>query len=121
MAHILIVEDSAIVVSALRILLEDAGHRVSNAGTVRDALDSARAEHPDVMLLDLSLPDGDGLSVLEHLYEDGLAPRVTIALTGRDERHVIARCKRAGCREVLIKPISAMGLTRQVEGWLAEE
>ncbi|MBC7790488.1 MAG: response regulator [Anaerolineae bacterium] len=113
-------EDSALVVSALRILLEDAGHRVSDAGSVRAALDIARSDRPEVMLLDLALPDGDGLSVLETLSNDGLAPRVTVAVTGRDEPHIIARCKRLGCREVLVKPIRAMALPTQVAEWLAE-
>ena len=119
-AHILIVEDSALIVSALRILLEDAGHCVSDAGSVRNALDIARRERPDVMLLDLSLPDGDGLVILETLSAEGRAPRVTVAVTGRDEPHIVARCKRLGCREVLIKPMNAMALPGQVAGWLAE-
>lgn len=119
-AHILIVEDSALIVNALRILLEDAGHRVSDAGSVRDAITTARHERPDMMLLDLSLPDGDGLSVLETLSADGLAPPVTIAVTGRDEPHVVARCKRLGCRDVLIKPMNTRALAGQIAGWLQE-
>ncbi len=113
-------EDSALIVSALRILLEDAGYRVSAAGSVRDALDTARRDRTDVMLLDLSLPDGDGLSILETLSAEGLAPQVTVAVTGRDEPYVVARCKRLGCREVLFKPMNAMALPGQVAGWLAE-
>lgn len=120
-AHILIVEDSAPVVGALRILLEDAGHRVSDAGSVREALDKARLDRPDLMLLDLSLPDGDGLSILESLSAEGIAPMVTVAVTGRDEPHVIARCKRMGCREVLIKPMNAMALRGQVAEWLEHD
>ncbi|MGI9077342.1 MAG: response regulator [Gemmatimonadaceae bacterium] len=114
-------EDSALIVSALRILLEDAGHRVSDAGSVRDALDAARRERPDVMLLDLTLPDGDGLSILETLSADGLAPRVTVAVTGRDEPYVVARCKRLGCRDILVKPMNAMALPAQVAAWLEED
>ena len=91
-AHVLVVEDSALVVGALRVLLEDAGYRVSTAATVRDALDAAAAAPPDVMLLDLTLPDGDGLAVLERLAAASSAPRVTVAVTGRDEPEVRARC-----------------------------
>lgn len=120
-AHILIVEDSALIVSALRILLEDAGHRVSDAGSVRDGIAIATRDRPDLMLLDLSLPDGDGLSILEALSQAGIAPRVTVAVTGRDEPHVIARCKRLGCREVLIKPMNAMALPALVAEWLAHD
>ncbi|MEJ7809689.1 MAG: response regulator [Gemmatimonadaceae bacterium] len=119
-AHVLIVEDSALVVGALRILLEDAGYRVSSAGSVREALETGRAEVPDVMLLDLTLPDGDGLTVLEGLAATGRVPSVTVAVTGRDEPNVIQRCLEVGCREVLIKPMNALQLPRQIARWLAE-
>ena len=119
-AHVLLVEDSALVVGALRVLLEDGGYRVSAAGTVRGALAAAAEAPPDVMLLDLTLPDGDGLSVLERLAAAGAAPRVTVAVTGRDEPEVRARCLAAGCREVLVKPMNPMALPRQIAGWLAD-
>jgi CheY-like chemotaxis protein len=118
-AHVLIVEDSALVVGALQLLLEGAGHRVSSAGSVREAVARARVDPPDVMLLDLTLPDGDGLVVLDVLAADGAAPRVTVAVTGRDEPTVRERCLRAGCREVLVKPIAPLALPRSIESWLS--
>jgi DNA-binding response OmpR family regulator len=119
-AHVLIVEDSALVVSAIRILLEDAGFRVSAALTAAEAMARARDDRPDAMLLDLSLPDGDGLSVLAALRESGAAPRVTVAFTGRDEPATRARCLEAGCRDVLVKPIAPLALAGQLRGWLGE-
>ena len=62
--HILIVDDSADVTGALRVLFEETGNDVSVANTIRDAVAVADARTVDVMLLDLTLPDGDGLSVL---------------------------------------------------------
>jgi CheY-like chemotaxis protein len=108
--HVLIVEDNALVTSATRILLEDAGFRVSSAARVSDAHAIARGDVPDAILLDLRLPDGDGLSLMERLRKDGMPLPVVVAFTGRDEPEVRARCLRAGCMEVLVKPVDAAAL-----------
>jgi CheY-like chemotaxis protein len=118
--HVLIVEDSALVASAMRILLEDAGHSVTEAGSVAAAVEAVAvaARVPDVALLDLTLPDGDGLAVLHRLREIGREPRVAVAVTGRDDADVRARCLAAGCRDVLLKPVPARELSRLVTGWM---
>lgn len=108
-------------VSALRILLEDAGFRVSDAGTITQAVARALEDPPRLMLLDLTLPDGDGLSVLATLRATGAAPGVTIAFTGRDEPETRARCLAAGCRDMLVKPIAPLALAGQIRGWLGEQ
>jgi len=115
--HILLVEDSPLVSEALRVLFEETGHRVTLAASAAEAIDAASASSPDVMLLDLGLPDADGLTVLEALTERGLAPRRTIALTGTDDEATTRRCHAAGCHEVLLKPVSPRELLRKVGEW----
>lgn len=119
-AHVLLVEDSALVVDALRLLLQETGHRVSAAFNVRQAVDTARAERPDVILLDLSLGREDGLDVLGELARTNSLPPVAVAVTGHDTPEARERCLRAGCVEVLTKPISAMELPSRIRGWLAD-
>jgi two-component system OmpR family response regulator len=116
---VLIVEDNALVTSATRILLEDAGFRVSAAARVADALMVCRSDRPDAVLLDLRLPDGDGLQLLTRLRDDGAALPVVVALTGRDEPEIRARCLRAGCIEVLVKPVDLRALAPRLRGWIA--
>ena len=116
--HVLVVDDSALVVGALRLLLEETGHRVSSAFTVPEAIATARREQPDVMLLDVSLGDADGLTVLHTLTADTRAPRVTVAVTGHDDPAVRERCLRAGCVDVLVKPIAPLALPGQIGQWL---
>jgi DNA-binding response OmpR family regulator len=118
--HVLLVEDSALVVDALRLLLEETGHRVSAAFNVRQAVDTARAEHPDVILLDLTLGREDGLDVLGELTRTGSMPPVTVALTGHDSPDTRTRCLEAGCLDVLTKPISALELPALIRAWLAD-
>lgn len=115
----LVVEDSALVASALKLLLQETGHRVSTAASVAAAIDAATGERPDVMLLDLTLPDGDGLSVLHALAAVGGVPPVTVAVTGHDQDDVRERCLAAGCTAVLVKPIAALALPKQIREWLA--
>ncbi len=107
MARVLVVEDNADAGDAMRMLLEAGGHDVQVAGTVAAAIAACDADPIDLMLLDLTLPDGDGLDVLAQVTT---APGVTLALTGWDEPAVIARCRAAGCRDVLLKPVSARTL-----------
>jgi CheY-like chemotaxis protein len=118
--RILLVEDNALVVGAIRLLLEEHGFRVSAAGSVEEAVPLALDGRPDILLLDLTLPDGDGLTVLERLTSRGAAPRVTVALTGHDDEVTRNRCLRAGCRAVLVKPMSTLALPGQLATWLAE-
>lgn len=103
--RILIVEDSALAAAALRLLFEETGYEVSVASSVKSAVDLGVALTPDVMLLDLTLTDGDGLTVLERLRGENCVPRSTIALTGHDDEEVRQRCLEAGCVEVLLKPV----------------
>ena len=116
----LIVEDNALVTSATRILLEDAGFRVSTAARVAEALAICRTDRPNAVLLDLKLPDGDGLQLLTHLREDGEPLPVVAAITGRDEPEIRARCLRAGCIDVVVKPVDVRALATRLRAWIAE-
>ena len=116
---VLLVEDSALVTSALRILFEETGRRVRVAADVADAVRACTEEQPALMLLDLTLPDGDGLSVLDAVRDTGAAPRVTVAMTGHDDDATRRRCLAAGCADVLLKPVPARELLARADGWLA--
>ena len=117
--HVLVAEDNALVAGAMRVLFEETGHRVTTAGTIADTVAVAAAEPIDLLLLDLGLPDGDGLTVLSELATRDALPRVSVALTGRDEPEVIARCRSAGCADVLLKPVPIGELLRKSREWLA--
>lgn len=113
-AHVLIVEDNEEVADAMQVVMESAGHAVSTAGTVHEAVSIAMSAPVDVMLLDLTLPDGNGLDVLLRLELANRLPSHTIALTGRDEESVRERCIAIGCGEVMIKPVPIRELVTRV-------
>jgi CheY-like chemotaxis protein len=117
--HVLLVEDRPEAAEPVQLLLEETGHRVTVAESVADAIDAARRDAPDVMLLDLTLPDGDGLRVLRTLAAEDLAPRVSVALTGHDDPDTVQRCLEAGCAAVLGKPVPIRELLRRMAEWTA--
>ena len=110
--RVLLVEDSDLITSALKIVLASNGYEVAIARTAAEAIDVALAIRPDMMLLDLTLPDGDGLSVLNNLVASGVSPPVTLAITGDDDAVTRARCIAAGCSDVLLKPVPIRQLIR---------
>lgn len=107
---VLVVDDSTLVTDALATLLDAVGYRSAAAHSVDAAVRTARDLRPDALLLDLTLPDGDGLEVLAMLGGDDVAAPVAFALTGHDDPETEARCHAAGCRAVLVKPVRARDL-----------
>jgi DNA-binding response OmpR family regulator len=116
--HVLVAEDNDLVSGAMRVLFEETGHRVSTAPSIARTVALASDDPVDLLLLDLGLADGDGLDVLAQLKDRGAMPRVTVALTGRDEPEVVARCREMGCTDVLLKPVPAREMLRRAKEWL---
>jgi DNA-binding response OmpR family regulator len=112
--RVLLVEDSEMISGALKMLLEAGGFDVTLATNADEALAWPGPDRADVMLLDIGLPDGDGLTVIRRLDERGLKPAVTYALTGHADEATRARCLEAGCDDVLIKPVPVQALLRIV-------
>ena len=104
----------------MRLLLEETGHRVRTAANLGEALEACGAERPDLVLLDLTLPDGDGLTLLDELAAHGLPRPTTVAMTGHDDPQTRERCLSAGCVEVLVKPVPVRELVRRVGEWVGD-
>jgi len=117
--HVLVAEDNQLVCDAMKVLFGETGHRVSVAGHVAEIVDIAESDPVDLLLLDLGLADGDGFEVLASLSAQGIKPRVIVALTGRDEPEIVARCKEAGCAAVLLKPVPTRELLSMTAALLA--
>jgi CheY-like chemotaxis protein len=114
----MVAEDNALVADAMRLLFEETGHRVTTTGSIADTVAAAAVDEVDLLLLDLGLSDGDGLTVLTELASRDALPRVTVALTGRDEEEVSTRCLAAGCRAVMLKPVPVGELLRKSREWI---
>lgn len=116
---ILLVEDDPLLRDALRLLLEDAGYRVREAGSAAEALEFATATPPALILLDLGLPDRPGLDVARILRDQETTRGVPIiALTGRVGAGERRACLAAGCASFLAKPVEPRELLRRVPEFL---
>ncbi|MEX0891101.1 MAG: response regulator [Gemmatimonadota bacterium] len=119
-APILLVEDDPLLRHAFRLLLEDAGYSVVEAGTAAAAVDAALEYTPSLILLDLGLPDRPGLEVARELSGHAAMRAVPIvALTGRVGSEQRQDCLDAGCSHFLAKPIEPRELLRRLPELLA--
>ncbi|HEX5830717.1 MAG TPA: response regulator [Gemmatimonadaceae bacterium] len=117
--RVLVVEDNQLVTDAMAVLLEAHGHAVATAASLADAVAHCRAGRPELVLLDLTLPDGHGLRLFDLLAEADTPP-ATVALTGHDDHETRARCLAAGCRDVLVKPVPTRELVARLRAWEIE-
>lgn len=117
--HVLIVEDSALVTDALRILFEGSGFRVTVASSVAGARALPPDDVADLMLLDVTLEDGDGIDLLLEMRAKNVEPETTIALTGYDDPVTRQRAVDAGCADVLLKPVPVRDLLRIARNYTA--
>jgi DNA-binding response OmpR family regulator len=109
---VLIVEDDATIRGALKRSLVELGYDVKAAGAGLSGLSIIVDEHPDVVLLDLGLPDIDGVDLLRMLRAVSTVPVVVV--TARDDEAAIIRTHDAGADDYVVKPFS----TRQLEARL---
>ncbi len=116
---ILLVEDNATIRSAFGILLEESGYRVDQAGSGEEALAIAAASPPHLVLMDLGLPDLNGLEVTRRLKANPQTSScVVIALTGRALEADRTACLAAGCVGFLTKPVSSKDLLTAIPRYL---
>ncbi|HKD95874.1 MAG TPA: response regulator transcription factor, partial [Gaiellaceae bacterium] len=102
--RVLIVDDHAVVRSGLRLLLEaeEGIEPVGEAGTARDAIFQARTLHPDVILLDIVMPDQTGLEALPQLKHENPDAKVLI-LSMQDEPRYVREAFAAGASGYVLK------------------
>lgn len=103
---VLVVEDFEDNRFMMRRLLEMSGYRVVEAVNGNQAVEAAASERPDIILMDLSLPQLDGLAATRRIREQQGARRVPIvAVSAHDSADFHAEALAAGCNEYVTKPI----------------
>ena len=112
MAKVLVVDDEPQILTALGRGLTRVGHEVVVARTAADALATAAASEPEVILLDLRLPDGDGIEVVRRLRTWSHVPILLLSGAGTDRSRVAALD--AGADDFVDKPFSMEELRARV-------
>ena len=104
--RVLLADDNPDTAAGMTELLRASGHRVTTTGDGLSALESARAERPEVILLDIGLPRMDGYQVARKLRaEVGCADAVLIAISGYGQEQDRRRSREAGFDHHLVKPV----------------
>ena len=121
MARILIVEDNVANMKLASLLLHNAGHSVLSAIDAETGLTLARAEQPDLILMDLQLPGIDGLAATALLKGDPATATIpVIALTALAMKEDQERARAAGCDAYIAKPLRYRELYAVIDELLAE-
>lgn len=109
---VLIIEDEAPIRRFLRATLEANHFRVKESGTASDGTLQAVTSHPDLILLDLGLPDGDGLNVTRTIRTESAVPIVVLSARGQESDKVSALD--AGADDYLTKPFGVGELLARI-------
>src|SRR5574337_2158137 len=116
MAHVLVVEDDRAIRTALIRSLGERGHAVASAGDAMSGLREAVEQRPDIVLLDLGLPDLDGTELLRMLRAVSDVP--VIVTTARDDDPSTVSALDAGADDYVVKPFSAASLDARIRAVL---
>jgi two-component system KDP operon response regulator KdpE len=109
---VLVVDDELQIVRGLRVILRNAGFEVEAAATKAEALDALAVRPPDVMVLDLILPDGTGVEITEEVRRWSNLPILVLSALG-DEREKV-RALDAGADDYITKPFGSEELTARL-------
>jgi FixJ family two-component response regulator len=118
--HVAIVDDDASVLTALSRLLGTCSYRTATYQSARAFLESLRDGMPQCLVVDMQMPEFNGLDLLHHLTRHGI--RIpTIVITGHDEAGNRARCEAVGTRAYLLKPLQGDVLLSAIDAITARE
>ncbi|GIF06646.1 response regulator transcription factor [Actinoplanes siamensis] len=116
MARLLLIEDDPAIRNTLLRALRERGHAVAASPAAMDGLQTALAERPDLIVLDLGLPDLDGRELLRMLRAVSRIP--VIVATARDEETEMVRLLDAGADDYVVKPFTAAQLDARIRAVL---
>ena len=114
--RVLVVDDEPQIVRGLKVILGNAGYRVEQATTKQEALDAVSSRPPDAIVLDLVLPDGDGVEVATDIRRWSQVPIVVLSAVG-DERQKV-RALDAGADDYVTKPFGSEELLARIRAVL---
>ena len=118
--HVAIVDDDASVLTALSRLLSTCSYRTATYQSARAFLESLRHGMPQCLVVDMQMPEFNGLDLLHHLTRHGI--RIpTIVITGHAEAGNRARCEAVGTRAYLLKPLQGDVLIAAIDAIAARE
>jgi two-component system KDP operon response regulator KdpE len=114
--RILVCDDEPQILRALRVILRDAGFEVVTAASAEEALDTSAVQPPDAAIVDLVLPDGDGVEVTRSIREWSEMPILVLSAVGEEVEKI--RALNAGADDYVTKPFGPGELVARVNAVL---
>lgn len=114
--RVLVVDDEPQIVRALKVVLREAGFETIAAETASQALDLAAVHPPEAAIIDLVLPDGDGVEVTRRLREWSEIPILVLSAVGEEDQKV--RALEAGADDYITKPFGTRELVARLQAAL---
>jgi two-component system KDP operon response regulator KdpE len=114
--RVLVCDDELQILRALRVVLREAGFDVTAVATAHEALDAAAVRPPDAAIIDLVLPDGDGIEVTRQLREWSSVPIIVLSAVGEEDQKV--RALEAGADDYVTKPFGPRELVARLQAAL---
>ncbi|MGL4488827.1 MAG: response regulator [Rhizobiaceae bacterium] len=119
--RVMIVEDNELNMKLFKDLIEASGYETIRTRSGLDALDLARAHRPDLILMDIQLPEVSGLEVTKWLKEDDQLHRIpVIAVTAFAMKGDEERIRQGGCEAYISKPISVSKFVETIKTFLGD-
>jgi len=116
MAHVLVIDDDSSLLRALRLGLESGGHEVTTATNGEKGISETALKSPDVVVLDIGLPDIDGLVVTQRIRQWSDVPIIVLSATGDESRKIDAL--NWGANDYVTKPFSMGELEARIRAVL---
>ena len=114
--RVLVCDDELQIIRALKVILRDSGFEPLATATAKEALDTAAVETPDAAIIDLVLPDGDGVEVCAELRSWSKMPILVLSAVGEEKEKV--RALDAGADDYVTKPFGPRELIARLEASL---
>lgn len=119
MKKILLVDDTETVLMFEKMMLKSTGHNVETAPNGKKALELVGRSRPDLILLDIMMPELNGIETCRRLKADITTKDIPVVMvTTKGEPHMVEQAFQAGCNDYITKPVDKMELLGKVKTYL---
>ena len=115
---VLVIDDDITSLDIISLLFEDRGFVVERCAGGKEALALLETVAVKVVLIDIMMPEMDGIETVEKIRQRGLKDLPIIAFSANDNPEILEKARVAGCNKVLTKPLRAEKLLQEIEAFL---
>ena len=119
MKTVLYVDDNEEMIEIVKMVLANSGYRILSQGTGQATLDFCANENPDLILMDLNMPDMDGFETTRQLRKQGYANPI-IVFTASEKEEDREKAIVVGCNDYIVKDMEMRGLEKIIDKYIAE-